>query len=251
MRMNSSTNHSEHSHMLRYFPELMPDELLYSSLCRYCQDVHQGVRTKTISSLFGVEPRVFSPYFPPFIDEMCKRIGNPRWNPQSLLLDYTPLSVYYAFMPSDRRSQLFTTTPGKSIIRMLGTSNCKLHSHRPLQFCPQCIMNDSRQYGFPYWHCSHNLPGVCVCREHGTLLISACPFCGELIGDTIRCLLRPLKLCCSNGHPIYDYKHDMNSISHRDIHMLFSREIAEIAINSRTIADMGYPEYKTRLREIG
>jgi hypothetical protein len=251
MRMNSSTNQSKYSKMLRYFPELLPDELLYSGLCRYCQEVHQGVRTRTTSSLFGIESITFSPYFPPFTDEMCKRIGSPRWNPQSLLLDHTPLSVYYAFMPSDRRSQLFTTSPGKSIIRMLGTSICKLHSQRPLLFCPQCIKNDSRQYGFPYWHCTHNLPGVRICREHGTPLINACPICGEPIGDTNRNFLHPLKLLCSNGHPIFNTKLDKNPIKHHETMKLYSQEIAELAMKSRTIVDMGYPDYIAKSRDNG
>ncbi len=252
MRRNTSKIQSESTPMLRYFPELLPDELLYSGICRYCRNVHDGVHTRTTWALFGEDRRWFSPFFPPWTDRLCKRIGSTNWNIESLLLDHTPLSAYYAFLPEDRRCQLLAPAKdSSSIIRLLGTSICHLHSQKPLQFCPECIISDTCRYGFPYWHCSHNLPGVLVCREHGHNLLHACPVCDEPIGNTNRFFLRPLDSFCTDGHSVIEPNQGASSHANMGFLKSFSCEIATLAFNARTVAQLGYPKYTARLQDQG
>ena len=37
-------------------------------------------------------------------------------------------------------------------------------------FCPECVINDNRQFGFTYWKAVHQLPPVAVCPWHGCRL---------------------------------------------------------------------------------
>lgn len=39
-------------------------------------------------------------------------------------------------------------------------------------FCPHCVTEDTRKYGRPYWHRSHQLPYVHVCHKHEVVLMS-------------------------------------------------------------------------------
>lgn len=49
-------------------------------------------------------------------------------------------------------------------------------SFSKLKICPDCMKEDSQIFGFPYYHRSHQLNGVCTCYKHNTELLM---FSGE------------------------------------------------------------------------
>jgi TniQ len=42
-----------------------------------------------------------------------------------------------------------------------------------LKFCPECFDTEVEQYGEPYWHCSHQIPGMAICTKHRILLLDS------------------------------------------------------------------------------
>lgn len=54
----------------------------------------------------------------------------------------------------------------------LGMLTSRFRANHPLKACPQCMRDDSSLYGSPYWHLTHQLPGVWVCPSHGHILLT-------------------------------------------------------------------------------
>lgn len=48
---------------------------------------------------------------------------------------------------------------------------------KPLCWCLDCIAVDIETCGEPYWHRSHQIPGVFVCLKHHSWLCHSCPSC--------------------------------------------------------------------------
>ena len=47
-----------------------------------------------------------------------------------------------------------------------GTEFASRSTVRRVNICPVCMQEDQRQFGEPYFHRSHQLPGVCICPAH-------------------------------------------------------------------------------------
>lgn len=54
-----------------------------------------------------------------------------------------------------------------------------------LRFCPDCTERERNIHGEAYWHRVHQVPGVCVCPEHATLLEESNIPMRYLYGSTI------------------------------------------------------------------
>lgn len=73
------------------------------------------------------------------------------------------------------------------------------YSNSILFLCPECAVEDVRQFGEPYWHRNHQLPGSLVCYKHNVRLVNECKICKEqLKSKPLEWLAAPI--FCSNGH---------------------------------------------------
>ena len=194
----------DHGTFIRNFPALQEDELLYSGLCRYCHDAYDGVRLPIFRYLLGTSTRWLSPYFGTNLGGIADRVGNPHLTAKSLMQKHTCASVFLPFLPESRQKELFASVcdGDKSTTFRFGAAADQHRSNRPLRFCLMCLVDDVNSHGYPFWHCSHNLPGVHVCHKHSLMLQTTCPICGDTIGDTKQYLLMPLGMNCSRGHPL-------------------------------------------------
>lgn len=52
----------------------------------------------------------------------------------------------------------------------LGILTSRFRANHPLKACIQCIHEDTIKIGLPYWHLSHQYPGIWTCNRHGELL---------------------------------------------------------------------------------
>jgi hypothetical protein len=52
----------------------------------------------------------------------------------------------------------------------LGLLTSGFRANHPLKFCPVCMQEDVRNSSTPYWHWSHQQPGVWICPVHAQLL---------------------------------------------------------------------------------
>lgn len=89
----------------------------------------------------------------------------------------------------NRLLHLHTEYPQQSVIR-----NCQNFSYsddayvsqakwsgakrQAYRFCPDCIREDIRVFGFPFWHRLHH-QYVKVCAKHNVILQKHCPFCSK------------------------------------------------------------------------
>ena len=157
--------------MIVYLPEIYPDELVYSWLCRYY--VHSGCFTHKMA-----------------LQELyCNRSDNPskefigNLNPQAreaiaqmypldmLTLNHTMFPLYARFVPLEQR---------KNAIYHIGHDSCDVHHLFPvlprtgeeqyLRYCPLCAAEDRGRYGEAYWHRKHQIRNVRVCTGHGCRL---------------------------------------------------------------------------------
>jgi hypothetical protein len=95
-----------------------------------------------------------------------------RMEPRDLLYSATVFPSLVAFQPWERRdgyiSQAIQTHPENSLRLSALQSTRTYVPYR--RFCSLCVRRDKAQYGWSYWHVSHNLPGVSFCRRHDVRL---------------------------------------------------------------------------------
>ncbi|WP_342558306.1 TnsD family transposase [Metasolibacillus sp. FSL K6-0083] len=161
--------------MLSYFPNLYPDELLYSCFARYHDHSGNTSSKQTMKELFGNISSVAVVDFPNNLGDFYKNIShfNPP-NINDLVRNHTLYNYYTAFQSDVMKSRAFNYitnggNPG-AIHMFLGIAASKIKNWHYLRFCPNCVQQDREQYGEAYWHKSHQLPKVFYCHLHQELL---------------------------------------------------------------------------------
>ncbi|MEE1673716.1 TniQ family protein [Agarivorans aestuarii] len=77
-----------------------------------------------------------------------------------------------AFLRADEQAKWQTVHDNPNMKGRLST-----HVQR-WRWCPECVSEDEAEYGVPYFHRDHQLPGVFHCQKHQMALTSSCPECG-------------------------------------------------------------------------
>lgn len=161
--------------MLSYFPNLYPDELLYSWFARYHDHSGNISSKQTMKEIFGNISSVAVVDFPNNLEDFYKNIShfNPP-NINDLVSNHTLYNYYTAFQSDVMKSRAFNyiTNGGKpgAIHMFLGIAASTIKNWYYLRFCPSCVQQDREQYGEAYWHMSHQLPKVFYCHLHQKLL---------------------------------------------------------------------------------
>lgn len=162
--------------MLSFFPTLYPDELLYSALARY--HIRSGNRSfkQTDLELFGYSSQ-----------QLCRVTLNNNLNylvqnlslfsqltVSDLLQNHTLYPFYASFLTLQQAYQLKDSMSKKlsgSILEVAKVANNSTGDlTKFLKFCPVCLEQDTQEYGEPYWHRIHQIPGILVCLTHGVIL---------------------------------------------------------------------------------
>lgn len=161
--------------MLSYFPNLYPDELLYSWFARYHDHSGNTSSKQTMKELFGNMSSVAVADFPNNLEAFYKNIShfNPP-NINDLVTNHTLYNYYTAFQSDVMKTRAFNyiTNGGKpgAIHMFLGIAASTMKNWHYLRLCPICIQQDREKYGEAYWHMSHQLPKVFYCHLHEELL---------------------------------------------------------------------------------
>lgn len=159
--------------MKMYFPEIYPDELVYSWFGRFA--VHSGyINSQLLQFLY------------------CKRSDTPikefigNLNPEAreciakiyplkeLVLEHTMYPQYARFVPLEQR---------KEALHKLCYENCDMHhlfavlprheKEQYLKYCPICSREDRQQYSETYWHRKHQIRNIGICPKHKCKLMDS------------------------------------------------------------------------------
>lgn len=163
--------------MLHLFPFPLPDECLYSLLCRYHIHSVNTSSAATLSEVLGVRSAIPDAVFPSHLRVLLDNLptGSPLTLEQ-LVNRHTLFPYYRPFMDAHRLESTMSDMrgdDGRGIVIRLGLSAASIAVRSLQRFCPDCVEEDVQAYGEPYWHRAHQLPGVIICPKHA-LALRAC-----------------------------------------------------------------------------
>lgn len=160
--------------MLAYFPEIYPDELLYSALARYHRHVCSRSPKHTLYDLFGETGVRATVGLQSHVAALSQRIPADRGlSPERLTKDFTLYRYYTAFEPKSVGQFALASLvdgPADAVHVRLGIAASAISAPAYLRYCPICFGEMLSRYGEGYWRRSHQLPGVLVCPDHGAAL---------------------------------------------------------------------------------
>ena len=160
--------------MISYLPELYPDELVYSWLCRLY--IHGGYLTHkaTLTDLFEKPSCNPSKEFIGYLNAEAKKTISKAMPINVLISEHTMFSQYARFIPSDKKI---------AALRLLGEGSTDPHhvftilirnpNSEWMRYCPLCASEDREKYGETYWHRSHQIRNVNICPKHKCHLINS------------------------------------------------------------------------------
>ena len=161
------------------FPRLYPDELLYSGLARYhIRSGNQNFR-QTDLDLFGYSSqqscRVTLTNNLKCLVRQIAHVSN--YKVRSLMVSHTLYPFYAAFLTPIETRKLESATIEKRSGSILEQAKVDLDStsdrRKYLKFCPLCLEAEIKQYGEPYWHRLHQMPGLVICTQHQISLLDS------------------------------------------------------------------------------
>jgi len=150
-----------------------PDELLHSVLCRYHLRVNNTSPKWTLTERYGTHNVIPTLDLPSHLDALAERSKLQGISAEKWIDRHTFLPYYAPFLPIERVSrirQLMKGSDGTGIHTLAGITACSIDRISDLRFCPNCYEENIQQYGEPYWHRIHQLPGVYFCPRHATIL---------------------------------------------------------------------------------
>lgn len=164
--------------MLGYFPTLYPDELLYSWFARYHKHSNNCSPKQTMKELFGSTKIVATFDIPSNLKSVYDNLSHFNIPIVKELSKNHTLFNYYTYFQSQshlRKVSNYISDGGKpgSAHLLLGINTFTIQCWDYFRYCPTCCKDDTKKYGEPYWHLSHQLPKTFYCNIHEALLIDS------------------------------------------------------------------------------
>ena len=161
--------------MIAFFPDLYPDELLYSAFSRYFDKSGYSIYRAAAEDIFQnslTNPDVL--FLNPIKDEIRSILTKQKsW--EEIIERHTMYPHYARFLPQERRRKAF-----QSLIQMDFKHKDALQMPKNgksdscyLRYCPLCCQRDREIYGETYWHREHQMQDILVCPDHGCYLINS------------------------------------------------------------------------------
>lgn len=151
----------------------LPDETLFSLCSRQHRFWGHAESSATTQVLFGDSVLGNSHDFPKGLEEFAGRTGRALGDARELATERTLLRFCKCFLTPRQFNAAVLVQAGVSLVhvkRRLGLLNDGMRGDHPLKACVQCLDEDLARLGWRYWHLSHQVPGVWVCKIHGCAL---------------------------------------------------------------------------------
>ncbi len=160
--------------MIGWFPTAYPDELFYSLCARYAATVQYPNKEHVISELFARRGLSIAVDLPSSLKVFVSNLPPENsLTAERIIFNHTLLPFYAPFLPAERVEkikQFMCNTTGEAIHKLSGITPSTIRPPSTLRFCPICAETDKQNFGTPYWHRSHQLPGVEICSIHSVFL---------------------------------------------------------------------------------
>ena len=159
--------------MITYFPEVYPDELLYSQLARCYVKAGYPAYIYMAEDFFQdkkVRPDIeFINTFTP----VALRIVAKETPIEDIVMKHTMFPYYGRFISKERRNKAY-----QALIGMRGNYNnllpkVKNCQKKFLRYCPLCAKADRDKFGETFWHRNHQITGINICQIHRCYLKSS------------------------------------------------------------------------------
>ncbi|WP_299179331.1 TnsD family Tn7-like transposition protein [uncultured Neptuniibacter sp.] len=157
---------------LTFFPSPLPDETAYSLVNRFYERSGMFSICSTLDLLFGRHSMQVSSDFLSIMPELSKACGLSFIE---FVRSHSIIPFFEPFLSSSEYQQLLGTLEqgqsSKAIAELSLLANRLDISDPNFKSCPSCMEEDKEEYGIPYWHCIHQLPGISCCPKHAVRLI--------------------------------------------------------------------------------
>jgi len=177
-----------------YVPPVLPDELLYSFLARL--QAYNALRNPKVylEQLFGTKDIILGIDLPTRIDALAQCLNKFSLfdSPEDLINTTTLYPYHRPFLTIERHNavqQILLFGGGKGLKVLMGRVANRFGANSPLRYCVCCHREDIDKYGVPFWHRSHQLPGITCCATHHLdLVVYTTP---SMLTDKQRLILPP------------------------------------------------------------
>lgn len=182
--------------MVPFFPELLPDEHIFSAIGRY----HRISGNRSIDHTRSLLRMPAGPLKPqdvfnaPYYKSL-EAVSTLVQKPPTTTANLHTLSAFFRITipPSLRQKQLGhwrRDEPGVPASHQ-AMNDRMLTFDKSWRLCTECVLSDEHQFGIPYWHVTHQIPSVTSCTVHQTQLVRT----GL---KTLNNLELPGDLCCDH-----------------------------------------------------
>lgn len=158
--------------MIACFPEIYPDELLYSQLARYyTQSGYIAYRCAAEDLYINRTVRPDIEFLNKFSDDAFLKITQSI-PIETIVEKHTMFPYYGRFLPVERRNNAFQSlvTMQWNYRNLLVIPKRKTDKNRYIRYCPLCAADDRKHHGETYWHRQHQMQGIDICNIHGCYL---------------------------------------------------------------------------------
>lgn len=160
---------------IAYFPELYPDELIYSVFARYY--LHSGYQyyKDVEKDLFLIKKGKVDKEFVKRLRPETVELLTKHFTMEELLEKHTMYPFYGRFIDSNRRNKAFEALMlmDGDFSKLFCVPQLRKGEHRYMRYCPLCALSDRERYGETYWHRLHQMRNVNLCAEHGCYLVDS------------------------------------------------------------------------------
>lgn len=157
--------------MICYFPDIYPDELIYSLLSRFY------IRSGYMSYTYAAQKLFTDKKTRPNIEYLNRFTANAteliikNISERDLILKHTMFPYYGKFLKNRKEIYCALLPYGKNYNGLL--PKIRENNQRYLRYCPLCSSEDRAKYGETYWHRIHQMAEIDDCLIHNCKLINS------------------------------------------------------------------------------
>ena len=142
-------------------PTLVPDMSFYSMLALTKRLNGIGKAEKISQLLFSSPSSALRHDFPSNLNVFCHTTSNAYGDPVEVANNTTVLPYFLRFRPGHVHNEALRLMSGPNVEPLkfvLGLPQGPSGAMMPLSYCRECLKEDIRDFGYPYWHRKHQLP---------------------------------------------------------------------------------------------